>query len=125
MIKQVVENGNKFIFRVLSEMDDNFNRCYICDKKTTIKEFALLRLPTEEKTICLCRHCAKRFTRQAKVHRRIFLNKDKQTLNKIRNNEIGLPDLFNSQLLQLSYAHKFWLDKQRSLYAERRNKGKN
>ena len=125
MIKQILENGNRFIFRILSETVENFNRCYVCDKKTTTEDFNLLRLPTEHDTICLCSKCARRFRKQAKVHKKIFIKRDKQILHKIKNNEITLPDLFNSQFLQLSFAHKFWLDKQRRINAERRNKGKN
>lgn len=124
VIKQIIENENKFIFRVLSKTIKDFNRCYICNKETTTEDFNLLRLPTEHDTICLCSKCAKQFRRQAKVHKKIFIKRDKQILHKVKKNEIALPDLFNSQFLQLSFAHKFWLDKQRRINAERRNKGK-
>ena len=120
---KILDEKNKFIFKTLSILDKDFSKCYICRKQLTPETFALLELPTEKKALCLCFECMKRFRKETRFYSNMFFNnRDKEAMIKIKNNEITLPELIHEQLLQLSFAHKIWLDKQRRLYGERRNK---
>lgn len=123
-LKKIYDINNKYIFDVLSNTVEGFNHCYVCDKELCDDNFNLLRLPTEERMICLCNGCARKFRKQAKLHKKIINFRDSKLIKQLEHNEISVIELLKDQFIELSFTHKIWLDSQRRINEEKRNKGK-
>ena len=122
-VKRIVESEKNFIFFILTKFENADNRCYVCDKELNANNVNFLNIPTENKTIFLCKHCMKRFNSQRKINEEIFFE-NVNNIEKLKNNDIKLIPFMNEGVLKISFAHKIWLDSQRRKHEERRNKNK-
>lgn len=117
-LKTILEAEKKFIFNILTKNDNEFSKCYICNKSLNENNVNIINIRSEQKTLCLCSKCLKKFRKNSKVVEKIIFK-----MNEPNTNE-DIQQALMDNVIQINYANMIWLDNQRRTSGRKGNSNK-